>query len=239
MRHEPVAYRFSAAGAHSASRELGAAVVAAWKRTRPGAKVVPRDVAAQPPAHRAPVADADDPGWRDGHAILDEFLARTWSWSWPVPMYNFSIPGTLKAWIDRIAVSGRTFRHGANGPEGLAGGKRMIIASSRGASTTRTRPVSSSATPRVRFRGLTDTRIVRAEGANPGPEQKARAIGAALARIRTRERIAARPAARVRPRMGAMRRACAVAGMPPAAAAARARPCDRGSARSATCRLRA
>src|SRR3546814_14359736 len=48
------------------------------------------------------------------------------------PMYNFSIPSTLKAWIDRIAVPGRTFRYTEEGPEGLAGGKRVVIANDRG-----------------------------------------------------------------------------------------------------------
>jgi FMN-dependent NADH-azoreductase len=47
-------------------------------------------------------------------------------------MYNFSIPSTLKAWIDRVAVAGKTFRYTADGPEGLAKGKRMIVASARG-----------------------------------------------------------------------------------------------------------
>ena len=48
------------------------------------------------------------------------------------PFYNFSIPTQLKAWIDRIAQPGRTFHYTANGPEGLAKGKTVIIASSRG-----------------------------------------------------------------------------------------------------------
>ena len=47
-------------------------------------------------------------------------------------MYNFSIPSQLKAWIDRLAVNGRTFRYTEKGPEGLAGGKKVIVASSRG-----------------------------------------------------------------------------------------------------------
>ena len=47
-------------------------------------------------------------------------------------MYNFSIPSQLKAWIDRLAVTGKTFRYTSKGPEGLAGGKKVIVASSRG-----------------------------------------------------------------------------------------------------------
>src|SRR3546814_17297257 len=48
------------------------------------------------------------------------------------PMYNFSIPSTLKAWIDRIAVAGRTFRYTADGPEGLARDKRVLHARAPG-----------------------------------------------------------------------------------------------------------
>src|SRR5258708_39289111 len=64
-------------------------------------------------------------------AVLDEFLSADVVVI-GAPMYNFGIPSQLKAWIDRIAVAGKTFRYGAAGPEGLAGNKRMIIAISRG-----------------------------------------------------------------------------------------------------------
>src|SRR3546814_16891067 len=47
------------------------------------------------------------------------------------PMYNFSIPSTIKAWIDRISVAGRTFRYPEAGPAGLAGGNRGVIARPR------------------------------------------------------------------------------------------------------------
>ncbi|MEK5782515.1 NAD(P)H-dependent oxidoreductase, partial [Acinetobacter baumannii] len=44
-------------------------------------------------------------------------------------MYNFGLPSTLKAWIDRISVAGRTFKYTKNGPVGLAGEKKVYIAS--------------------------------------------------------------------------------------------------------------
>src|SRR5260370_1471485 len=47
-------------------------------------------------------------------------------------MYNFTLPSQLKAWIDRIVVAGKTFKYGAQGAEGLAGNKRVIVAISRG-----------------------------------------------------------------------------------------------------------
>src|ERR1700757_4371924 len=63
--------------------------------------------------------------------VLDEFLEADIV-VMGAPMYNFGIPSQLKAWIDRIAVAGKTFRYGATGPEGLAGGKRVVVAISRG-----------------------------------------------------------------------------------------------------------
>ena len=47
-------------------------------------------------------------------------------------MYNFTLPTQLKAWLDRILVAGRTFRYTDDGPEGLAGDKRVIVAVARG-----------------------------------------------------------------------------------------------------------
>ena len=121
----------SALGAQSVSRELSAALAGAWKRRNPGAKVVYRDLAANPLPHWAPVADATDPAMRDNGAVLEEFLAAD-TVVIGAPMYNFGIPSSLKAWIDRIAIAGKTFRYTEKGPEGLAGGKKIVIASSRG-----------------------------------------------------------------------------------------------------------
>jgi FMN-dependent NADH-azoreductase len=63
--------------------------------------------------------------------VLDEFLAADVVVI-GAPMYNFGIPSQLKAWIDRLAVAGKTFRYTEKGPLGLAGGKTVIVASSRG-----------------------------------------------------------------------------------------------------------
>ena len=65
------------------------------------------------------------------HPVLDEFIAAD-TVVIGAPMYNFTLPTQLKAWIDRILVAGKTFRYAAKGPEGLAGGKRVIIALARG-----------------------------------------------------------------------------------------------------------
>lgn len=185
----------SALGSHSVSRELGRAVVETLQRNNPGARVVYRDLAANPLPHWVPVADAADPAARAGSDVLDEFLAADVVVV-GAPMYNFSIPSTLKAWIDRVMVAGTTFRYTANGPEGLAGGKRVVIISSRGGiySEGPMQPLDFQEEYLRKvfgFLGVTDVEIVRAEGVNLSPENKQRAIASAHAAIREGERIAA------------------------------------------------
>ena len=124
----------SALGAHSVSRDLSAAIVAGWKRREPRLKVHYRDLAAEQLPHWMPVADAAGAVARDGGALLDEFLAADIVVI-GAPMYNFSIPSQLKAWIDRIVIAGKTFRYGATGVEGLAGGRKVIIDRHAAAST--------------------------------------------------------------------------------------------------------
>ena len=106
------------------------------------------------------------------------------------PFYNFSIPSQLKAWVDRIAQPGRTFRYTANGPEGLATGKTVIIAPSRGGvySTSeggRAMEHQESYLQTVLgFFGITDVRFVRAEGVGMGDQAKAAALASAAQSIR-------------------------------------------------------
>ena len=97
------------------------------------------------------------------------------------PMYNFSIPSQLKTWIDRVAVASRTFKFGGNGPFGLAGGKKVLIASSRGGvySTEQGRLMDFQEDylkAVLGFLGITDVEIVRAETANMGEDKRATAI---------------------------------------------------------------
>lgn len=185
----------SALGAHSVSRELSRAVVQSLVRAHPGAKLTYRDLASNPLPHWAPAPDAVNPAERGGSEALEEFLAADVVVV-GAPMYNFSIPSTLKAWIDRLAIAGKTFRYGATGPEGLAGGKRVIIASSRGGlyseGPAQAMDFQEDYLRKVfGFFGITDIDVVRAEGVNLGPEQKAKAIAGALASIRECERLAA------------------------------------------------
>ncbi|MFE3599874.1 FMN-dependent NADH-azoreductase [Streptomyces sp. NPDC059096] len=103
------------------------------------------------------------------------------------PMYNFGIPSQLKSWIDALAVFGKTFHYTQDGPEGLAGDKRVIVASSRGGEYVADTPTASFdhqetyLTSFFAFLGVENLEFVRAEGINYGPEQRKLAIDAALA----------------------------------------------------------
>jgi len=174
----------SVLGGHSVSRELTARIVAELKRADPSLDVAHRDLAAQPLPHWTPVADAADPLALLDNEVLEEFLAADVI-VLGAPMYNFSIPSQLKAWIDRILVAGKTFRYGANGPEGLAGGKRVIVASSRGgfygeASGRAAMDFQEKYLSAVfGFIGIADVRFVRAEGVAVSPEHKTQALASA------------------------------------------------------------
>jgi FMN-dependent NADH-azoreductase len=68
----------------------------------------------------------------ESRKALEEFLAAD-ILVLGVPFYNYSVPSSLKAWIDRIVVAGKTFTYGSpNGPIGLAVGKRVIVLLARG-----------------------------------------------------------------------------------------------------------
>lgn len=86
-----------------------------------------------------------------------------------VPMYNFSIPSTLKAWIDHIARAGVTFRYTENGPEGLVKGKKIYLAISSGGVYSEGALQDFDFTERylrsvLGFMGMTDITAFRVEG---------------------------------------------------------------------------
>jgi len=113
------------------------------------------------------------------------------------PLYNFSIPSQLKAWIDRVAQVGRTFKYTETGPVGLAGGKTVIVASTRGGvySTSeggRAMEHQESYLQTVfGFFGITDVRYVRAEGVAMGEAKKAEALDSATLQLKAATRKAA------------------------------------------------
>ena len=110
-------------GGNSASRAISRSIVDQLTIENGGGDVVYRDLAAEPLPHLTLEAFADS-------SVLDEFLAAD-TVVIGAPMYNFTLPTQLKAWLDRILVAGRTFRYTADGPEGLAGDKRVIIGLAR------------------------------------------------------------------------------------------------------------
>jgi FMN-dependent NADH-azoreductase len=111
-------------GENSASRAITGSIVEQLKAVNWGETVVSRDLFANPLPHLTLDAFADS-------TVLEEFQAADVVVI-GAPMYNFTLPSQLKAWIDRIVIAGKTFHYTANGPEGLAKGKRVIIALARG-----------------------------------------------------------------------------------------------------------
>lgn len=183
-------------GAASVSRQLTASTVEQWRAVHPQLQVEYLDLVAQPVAHYNGEALALRQGQTENlsaaqkqeNAITERLLAQFLAADVVVlgaPFYNFSIPTQLKAWIDRIVQPGRTFRYTPDGPEGLASGKTVVIASSRGGI------YSDSAAARslehqesylhtvLGFIGVTDVRVVRAEGLGLGPDSKAAALAQA------------------------------------------------------------
>lgn len=162
-------------GENSVSRQLSGAIV---ERLRAGDTVVYRDLAAQPLPHFTPTGDT---------TLVDEFLAAD-TVVIGAPMYNFSVPSQLKAWIDHILVAGKTFSYGENGVVGLAGPKRIVIAVSRGGIYSEGSPAAAAEHLETYLRtvfgfiGLAPE-FVLAEGVNLGPDARTAAIDSALGSI--------------------------------------------------------
>jgi FMN-dependent NADH-azoreductase len=174
-------------GEASASRELTRAIVTRLKAEQPGVRVTYRDLAADPLPHFSAESlsgQASAAAARDT-AALEEFLAADLIVI-GAPLYNFSLPSQLKAWIDRISIKGRTFRYGATGPEGLAGGRRVIVALARGGiyePDAGTEFAESYLKFLFAFLGITDLTFVRAEGLNISPEHRTRSLTGAHAAL--------------------------------------------------------
>ena len=177
-------------GENSVSRQLSAPAVANWRQRAPHIEVEYRDLAAEPLPHLsgASLAKADPAEAEAAERTMQQFLDADVIVI-GAPMYNFSIPSTLKAWIDRVAVAGRTFRYTEKGPEGLAGGKKLVVAGAFGG--IHAGSPTDFVEPYLRqvfgFLGITDIEFVRADGIAYGPEHREQAISAALARIAATE----------------------------------------------------
>jgi FMN-dependent NADH-azoreductase len=185
----------SVLGPYSVSRQVSAAVVERLRKARPGLEVVHRDLTLTPLAHLSGQhltagqgAAADDALQQDlaaGQAVLEEFLAADIV-VLGAPMYNFTVPSQLKAWIDRIVVAGKTFKYGAQGAEGLAGNKRVIIAISRGGFYGAGTPAAVGEHLETYLRwvfgfiGVANPEFISADGIQIGPEHREKALAGAL-----------------------------------------------------------
>lgn len=187
----------SSARTSSITRQLTARFAAEWKENHPDGEVIHRDLSA---TRLPPITD----DW--GAAHLEE-SKRTPAQQWYLstsdelieelqgadtivigaPMYNFSIPSSLKAWIDQIVRIGKTFGYGPNGPQGLLGQKKVVVITSRGGAYEKGTPREAwdFQEPYLRhilgFLGLTDVTFIHAE--NQSREGAGASLAAALERI--------------------------------------------------------
>lgn len=171
-------------GNGSVSRGLSAQVVAKLKAEHPEATVSYHDLAANPLPHLT----LTELGTEQSKALLNEFKAAHIIVI-GAPMYNFGIPSQLKAYIDRIAIAGETFKYTAEGPVGLMGDKRVIIAAANGGYYHAQNAAGASMNHQTAylksvfaFLGITPE-VIAAEGIAVGPEAKAAGIATAQTAI--------------------------------------------------------
>lgn len=185
----------SVLGPHSVSRQVSAAIVDRLRQATPGLDIVYRDLTSTPLAHlsghhlaaaQGAVPEAALlPDIAASQAVLEEFLAADIV-VLGAPMYNFTIPSQLKAWIDRILVAGKTFKYSAQGVEGLAGDKRVIIAVSRGGFYGAGTPMAALEHLETYLRGVfgfigvKNLEFIAADGIQVGPEHREKALAGAL-----------------------------------------------------------
>ncbi|HTZ79875.1 MAG TPA: FMN-dependent NADH-azoreductase [Stellaceae bacterium] len=183
----------------SKSRAVAAEFVAAWQAQQPDTFVVERDLVATAVPHFGTElltsfgtpAEKRTPEQAAALALADELIAELEAADVVVigaPMHNFSIPSTLKAWIDHVARAGRTFRYTASGPEGLLTNKKVFIVLSRGGIYSEgPAQVMDFQEPYLRavlgFLGLKDVTFIRVEGLNISPDSAERGLAKGRATI--------------------------------------------------------
>lgn len=162
----------------STTRQLSDALIDALRDRHGRVSVLTRDLARTPP----PLLDADwiaanftepqarDAGQRAALAASDELVAELMAADVVVigvPVYNFSVPAALKAWIDQVARARITFRYTENGPEGLLKGRRayLVMASGGVAAGSATDFATGYLRHVLGFLGITDVEIIAADQA--------------------------------------------------------------------------
>ena len=174
-------------GERSTSRQLSREFIEGWKRLHPGDSVIYRDMGHNPVPHvtEAWVVGAFTPpenhpadaqaAMRASDALIDEFLAAD-RYVFGVPMHNFCMPSTFKAYVDQIVRVGRTFTADW---KGLVLGKKMLVITARGGNYAPGSPVEAfdHQEPWLRtifgFIGVTDISFIHAQGMNMGDEARA------------------------------------------------------------------
>lgn len=185
----------SVLGPHSVSRQVSAAVVDRLRQATSSLDLVYRDLTQTPLAHLsgshlaaaqgAPAPAELAPDLAASAAVLNEFLDADIVVI-GAPMYNFTIPSQLKAWIDRILVAGKTFKYDASGPQGLAGAKRVIVAISRGGYYGADTPAALGEHLETYLRwvfgfiGIAHPEFIFADGIQVGPDHREKALAGAL-----------------------------------------------------------
>ncbi|MFQ3787100.1 FMN-dependent NADH-azoreductase [Halomonas sp. A29] len=176
----------------SVTRQLSARIVEQLSATTPALDVVYRDLVKDAPNHLSGeillgsgLAEEERNVYQREEAattetLLEEFLSAEVIVI-GAPMYNFAIPSQLKAWLDRILQAGKTFRYTENGPEGLAGGRRVIVVSARGGIYSQGPDVGNDFQERYLravfgFIGIDDVTVIRAEGVAMGDEMRQSAL---------------------------------------------------------------
>lgn len=182
---------------HGQSTRLADRFVAGWRASHPQAEVIVRDVGgdavphltaerfqaflakpeARTPAQQAIVAYSD--------SLIEELRAAD-TIVLGLPLYNFGVPSSLKAYFDHVARAGVTFRYTDKGPEGLLKGKKAIVFAARGGKYAGTPMDTQTGFVRdfLRFIGISDVEFVYAEGLAMGDAPKAEALATAESRIK-------------------------------------------------------
>lgn len=183
------------------SSDLAGRFVEKWKAANPDGKVVVRDLAEDPVPHltgerfQAFLTEDDERNEKqsayaaESDRLIEE-LESADALVLGLPMYNFGIPSTLKAWIDHIARAGKTFKYTSEGPVGLLSDRPVHIFATRGGYYAGTPLDTQSAyiTHFLNFIGIRDIEFVYAEGLAMGEDKRQKALDEAT---RTIERLAA------------------------------------------------
>lgn len=185
----------AATGDASVSRKLTDAAEQTIRRRDRSARIVRRDIGKSPiphlteetvPAIRAGLVESESA--REALALSNTLIDELQAADLIVigaPMYNFTLATQLKTWIDRIVIAGKTFQYTANGPEGLAKGKRVIIALARGGFYNQGSPAAALEHLETYLRGVfnfigMEPEFVAADGLAVSPEQRKESINVAL-----------------------------------------------------------